>query len=84
MTTTYCILLPSLIPTGPIKGAIALANRLITRGKVYLILLKSGSDAAAVIDERINLIPLWKSSTFFLDKIFAYRDFLDGISSSAI
>ena len=81
MNRTFFIILPSLIPTGPVKGAIALANQLIDFGNVYLILLKPGSGAAAPIDNRIVLISLWNQASTFLGKIKFYRSLLRNLQT---
>jgi len=52
------ILVPALYPTGPIKGAVALANALVRDRQVTLVSLKGGSGAAAPIDGRVGMIDL--------------------------
>ena len=76
MKRIFSIVLPSLIPSGPVKGAIALANQLIHRGQVFLVVLKPGTAASAHIDERIQVIHLWHFASGYLAKIAAYRRFL--------
>ena len=52
----WFILVPALIPTGPIKGAIALANKISKDRRVNLVYLKEGSGASTFIDPRIKII----------------------------
>lgn len=52
------LVVPSLIPTGPIKGAIAFANQAISTNDVTLISLKGGAGADAEIDNRVKVINL--------------------------
>ena len=54
----WFILVPALIPTGPIKGAIALANKISKDRRVNLVYLKEGSGASTFIDPRIKIISL--------------------------
>ena len=58
MKKNYCILVPSLIPTGPVKGAIALANAIADKRSVKLVSLKSASNWRPAINERVEIICL--------------------------
>ena len=58
----YCILIPSLIPTGPVKGAIALANALADKRSVKLVTLKEGSQWKVSLDPRVEIICLQNNS----------------------
>ena len=61
------ILVPRLIPSGPIKGAVALANGLSDLGVcVTLIALRSGPGANSKIDAKINVVDLGFSSNFLI------------------
>jgi glycosyltransferase involved in cell wall biosynthesis len=70
------ILVPAIIPTGPIKGAIALANALAEQREITLVSLKSGESAHTPIDSRINLINLSELHVGFLNRIKAYKKLL--------
>lgn len=70
------ILVPSLVPTGPIKGAIALANYLVNKSLVTLVTVKSDSKSSTCIDKKINYHCLGDSKFGFLGKIFKYRKLL--------
>lgn len=54
------ILIPSLSPVGPVKGAIALANALANKRRVTLAILKSGPGVHTPIDARISIINLYE------------------------
>lgn len=69
------LVVPSLIPTGPIKGAIAFANQAIFTNDVTLITLKGGSGADAEIDNRIKVINL-ESFQGYKDKATELRKIL--------
>lgn len=58
MNRTIFILVPSPHPTGPVKGAIALANALAPIRRIVLIYLKEGPGADANLDVRIDEISL--------------------------
>lgn len=70
------ILVPSLIPTGPIKGAVALCNSFVNRSEVTLVALKPSASKVGAIDPRVRVINLqdedgWKA------RIRCYRSLLD-------
>jgi glycosyltransferase involved in cell wall biosynthesis len=52
------IILPSPHPTGPIKGAAALANKLVQHHRTTLVFLKIGPGVDAPIDPAINTVSL--------------------------
>ena len=54
MTDHIFILIPADIPTGPVKGAYALANSLVENFEVSLVTIKHGIGANARIDTRIR------------------------------
>lgn len=61
------ILIPSLNPSGPIKGAVALANGLSSLGvSVTLVALRTGPGANSEIDGKVNVLDLGFTSNFFI------------------
>jgi glycosyltransferase involved in cell wall biosynthesis len=61
------IIIPNLIPSGPVKGSVALANGLSDLGvSVTLIALRSGPGAESEIDSKVNVVNLGFSSNFFI------------------
>ena len=70
----WFILVPALIPTGPIKGAIALANKISKDRRVNLVYLKEGSGASTFIDPRIKIISLAEKN--FFGKLKTYRQMI--------
>jgi len=54
------ILIPSLSPEGPVKGAIALANALVKKRNIVLAVLKPGKGAYAPIDQGVKVILLYE------------------------
>lgn len=70
------ILVPSLSPTGPVKGAIALANALSSSISVTLVSLKKGEGADSPIDNKVH-ITLLEDKKWPLKKLFAFRDLLN-------
>lgn len=63
------IIIPSLAPTGPIKGAIALANSLANNRIVTLVSIKRGPGPNAYIDDRVKCICLSNLSSSSFGKI---------------
>lgn len=77
------ILIPSLIPSGPVKGALALANGLAQLGvSVILISLRSGTGINSLVDSKVNLINLGYTSN--LSIFFMIRRIRHIISKSRI
>lgn len=70
------LLIPSLHPTGPIKGAIALANAMVENRKVFLVTLKSGPGAQCDIDDRVKVIHLYKKDGW-INRLRSYRQYLN-------
>lgn len=69
------ILLPSRSPSGPIKGAFAIANGLVNSYQIKIIYLKKGKGVNSYLDPRIKEVLL--SNKFgFLGKIIAYRNLI--------
>lgn len=56
----FFILVPSLIPTGPSKGAVALANAIAKSRPVTLVSLKAGFGARPPLDSRVKEVSLAK------------------------
>ena len=52
------VLVPSLHPTGPVKGAVALVNALADRREVTLVYLKPGPGVDAPLDRRVGVVSL--------------------------
>lgn len=73
---TVFILVPSPHPTGPIKGAYALANALAPVRHVVLVFLKRGPGADAPLDERVEVVSLAQTPGGWLSKLEAYRELL--------
>jgi glycosyltransferase involved in cell wall biosynthesis len=69
------ILVPALVPTGPIKGAYALANALASDRTVTLVSLRGGPGANAPLDDRVQRVSLAAHRTFVSRKR-AYRELL--------
>ena len=69
------ILIPSMQPTGPIKGAIALANALVPDRQVTLVALKPGPGAEAALDPRVKYVSLAEHGTL-PRKAAKYREML--------
>jgi glycosyltransferase involved in cell wall biosynthesis len=77
----FFIVVPSLNPTGPVKGAFALANALVPMRNVTLIHLKDGVGAAAPLDTRVNVLSLAEVRGGWRKKIEAYRSALNRAGS---
>jgi glycosyltransferase involved in cell wall biosynthesis len=75
MKRVWFILLPALVPTGPVKGAIALANALAQERQITLVSLRDGPGADSPLDSRVQLKSLG-SIQGFPAKIRAYRQLL--------
>ena len=50
MTRRLFLLVPSFNPTGPVRGAIALANALANDRDVTIVALKSGPDITSLLE----------------------------------
>lgn len=70
------ILIPAANPTGPVKGAYALANTLASHCEITLVTIKPGVNANTWLDPRVNTICLSKYSMSFLGKVKQYRSLL--------
>lgn len=69
------ILIPSLIPTGPVKGAIALANELAKSRSVTLVSFKKGFGTQSPISPQVKQVFLGDKGCF-LSRLRAYRALL--------
>jgi len=69
------ILVPSLHPTGPVKGAVALANALAGSREVTLVSLKDGPGPDAVLDANVRQVCL-ASAGNAMQRLGAYRKHL--------
>ena len=70
------ILIPSFSSTGPIKGAIALANSLSEQREVTIVSIKKGKGAYAFIDNRVKYICLADDSNTFFKKLKKFKNIL--------
>ncbi len=78
MSKTIFILVPSPHPTGPIKGAYALANALIVfRRRVVLVFLKDGPGASAFLHERVEMRFIAPTDNRWRSCLAAYRQLLN-------
>lgn len=76
MTKHLFILIPSNTPTGPVKGAYALANALTGQYKVTLVTIRPGCGANAWLDPRVHTICLADSAKSLSVKIARYQSLL--------
>jgi glycosyltransferase involved in cell wall biosynthesis len=73
---TVFILVPSPHPTGPVKGAYALANALAPLRRVVLVFLKRGPGVDAPLDERVEVVSLAQTPGGWRGRLGAYRRLL--------
>jgi glycosyltransferase involved in cell wall biosynthesis len=73
---TVFILVPSPHPTGPVKGAYAMANALAPLRRVVLVFLKQGPGVDAPLDERVELVSLAQIPGGWRAHLDAYRGLL--------
>lgn len=69
------LLVPSFHPTGPVKGAIALANAVAGERDVFLVALKGGPGADTPIDSRVNVISFGRNESW-ISRSSRYRKLL--------
>lgn len=69
------LLVPSFRPTGPVKGAVALANALAGSRKVTLVSIKHGPGVEAPVDPRVLQVSLADAG---VRRVAAYRKLLRG------
>jgi glycosyltransferase involved in cell wall biosynthesis len=72
----FFILVPSLHPTGPVKGAYALANALVRERPVSLVALKAGPGVNAPLDEQVGVVELFRKNSNWLCLRSAYQSLL--------
>lgn len=70
------ILVPSPHPTGPVKGAYALANALAPQRRVVLVFLKPGPGVHAPLDDRVEVVSLSQTPGGLRGRLNAYRELL--------
>lgn len=70
------VLVPSLLPASPIRGAIALANGMAGLHEVTLVNLKAGSGVNALLDPRVKQMSLAHVSGGWAGKLRAYQHLL--------
>jgi len=75
MSRRIFILVPAIVPSGPIKGAYALANALAPSRSVTLVSLRDGPGADAPLDSRVQRVCLAPHRTF-MSKVRSYREML--------
>lgn len=69
------IIIPSLAPTGPVKGAVALCNALADLRHVTLVALKPGSGGDIPLDRRVAMVSMGDIA-HWPAKVSAYRHLL--------
>jgi|TARA_B100000401_G_C52805684_1_gene721012 glycosyltransferase involved in cell wall biosynthesis len=74
------IIIPSFIQTGPIKGAVALANYLVKYRNVTIVTVKNDYDVMDDLDKRVMTETLGDSKNIF-SQIIAYKRILRGSGS---
>jgi glycosyltransferase involved in cell wall biosynthesis len=74
---TIFILVPAPFPTGPIKGAFALANALAPMRRVVLVFLKEGPGVDAPLHERVEVVSLARTPGGWSGRLAAYRNLLE-------
>lgn len=82
MTRRLFVLVPSLAPTGPIKGAVALCNSLADRLDVTLVALKPSPAFPGPVDSRIRQVSLGDISGWRA-RLRAYRTMLEAAGGRA-
>ena len=76
MSRKVFILLPALVPTGPVKGAFALANGLSATHSVTIVTLRSGPGANARLSEKVAVRTLGASKERLGHLVRCYRELL--------
>lgn len=74
----YCIVIPALVPTGPIRGAIAFANAIADERCVKVVALKSGNGWTPSINKSVEIICLDGKHFCWIANWKKYRDILLG------
>ena len=73
MKRNIFILVPSPSPSGPVKGAYALANALVKERDVTLVSLKPGPGVSATLDSRVIQLSLAGVNAGWTGWVRAYR-----------
>ncbi len=73
----FFILIPSFSMTGPIKGAIALANYLVNEREVHLVTIKKTTDYKGHINQNIKITCLEDHCSSLFQKISFYKKLLN-------
>jgi glycosyltransferase involved in cell wall biosynthesis len=76
LKSRFFILVPSFSPSGPVKGAIALANGLAIDRDVVLISVKKRSGAMPSLNPNVKTIDLSMISKSYIRKILVYKKLL--------
>jgi glycosyltransferase involved in cell wall biosynthesis len=76
------VLVPSLVPTGPIKGAVALCNSLVEDFDVSLVVLKPSPAFPWHIDSRVKVVDLGAIASWWT-RLKAYRRMLEDAGGRA-
>ncbi len=74
---TFFILVPGPFPTGPVKGAVALANSLAPMRRVVMVFLKEGPGVDAALHEKVEVISLAHTPGGWSGRRAAYRKLLE-------
>ncbi len=77
------IILPADIPTGPVKGALALANQLVKFVPVSIVFLRKSSGIYDYLDNEVKIIYL-SSKKGIIKKMLSYRNILINTSNDNV
>ena len=80
MKKTIILLLPADNPTGPVKGAIAIANGLSKYYFVQLVFIYKGIGSNAFIDKKVTKKYLFESRKNYFKTVQKFREFIKLIS----
>ena len=80
MKKTIILLLPADNPTGPVKGALAIANGLSKYYHVQVVFINKGTGSNTFLDERIVKHYLFESKKNFFKNIKKFRQYIKNIS----
>jgi glycosyltransferase involved in cell wall biosynthesis len=78
----HCVVIvPAHVPTGPVKGAYALANSLVGMCEVTLVSIKFGGNANARLDPRVRRVDLAAECRGSLGKVRRYKKLISDAAS---
>lgn len=77
------ILLPSPNPSGPIKGAYAIANQIIKKNKVYIVFLKNGSGVESFLSDEVKIVDLSQHKNW-INKFLKFKNFIKRFDDTVI